>query len=211
MSEHILELLPEYALGTLGHEEAAAVEAHLPRCNLCARELAVIDELHAQLTLSLPAPPIAPELRASILSSIAPASRFERLGGRVAHMLDVSRDRAEELLDWIDTAGRWIAGPHPSTILHLPGGPTVAHANCGFVKLAAGEAFPLHRHLGDEHVLVLQGGYEDSNGATLRRGDEAFKPPGSEHGFTALPGVDLIYLVVLDVGIEIPSDPGFEL
>ena len=210
-SVHVIDLLAEYAIGTLPEPLAREVEAHLARCNPCARELAVIDDVFAALPLGLPpvTPPAA--LRDRIFGVIDGASRFETLVGRVAGMLDVARDRARELLAWIDDAGHWVPGPSPSSLIHLPGGPAVAGANCGFVRLAAGSPFPHHRHLGEEHVLVLQGGFEDSDGATLHRGDEAFKPAGSEHGFTALPGVDLVYLVVLAGGIEIPSDPGFQL
>jgi quercetin dioxygenase-like cupin family protein len=208
---HVLDFLPEYALGTLPEPLAAEVEKHVARCNPCARELALVDEIYGSLPLALPTPPAPRDLRARVLAEVARQSRFEALAGRVAGMLDVPRDRARELLEWVDDAARWVAGPSPSLIMHLKGGPRAAHANCGFVKLAAGASFPLHRHLGDEHVLVLQGGFEDSDGATLHRGDEAFKPAGSEHRFTALPGVDLVYLVVLEEGIDLPSDPGAQL
>lgn len=210
-SQHVLDLLPEYATGTLTEEAARDVETHLGRCNMCARELHIIDDAYAALPLALPVATPPAELRARVLDEVARSSRFETLCGRVGGMLDLAREKARELLDWIDDAGRWIAGPTPSVIIHLPGGPRVAHANCGFVKLAAGATFPLHRHLGNEWVLVLQGGFEDSDGTTLHRGDEAFKPAGSEHTFTALPGVDLVYLVVLETGIEVPSDPSFQL
>jgi predicted ChrR family anti-sigma factor len=211
VSPHVIDLLPEYALGTLAEAQAREVEAHLQRCNPCARELAVLDEIFASLPLALPPAAASRALRERILAAVAGESRFEGLVGRVAGMLDVAREGARELLGWIDDAARWIQGPGPSTLIHLPGGPAVAAANCGFVRVAAGATFPAHRHLGEEHVLVLQGGFEDSEGATLHRGDEAYKPAGSEHSFTALPGVDLVYLVVLTGGIEIPSDPGFQL
>jgi anti-sigma factor ChrR (cupin superfamily) len=208
---HVIDLLPEYAVGTLPEATAREVEAHLARCNPCARELAVLDDVFAALPLGLP--PVAPPraLRDRIFAVVDGASRFETLVGRVAGMLDLARDRARELLAFIDDAARWVPGPASSRLIHLEGGPAVAGANCGFVRLAAGAAFPHHRHLGEEHVLVLQGGFEDSDGATLHRGDEAFKTAGSEHAFTALPGVDLVYLVVLGGGIDIPSDPGFTL
>lgn len=210
-SEHVLDLLPEYAAGTLAEPAAHAVEEHLGRCNLCARELAVLDDTYAALALALPAPPPPEWLRGRVLAAAVRHGRFESLVARVAGMLDVARDRARELLAQIDDAAAWVAGPGPSQLIHLPPGPRVAALNCGFVRVPAGEVFPPHRHLGDEHVLVLQGGYEDSDGATLHRGDEAFKPGGSEHHFTALPGADLVYLVVLANGIDIPSDPGFTL
>ena len=86
----------------------------------------------------------------------------------------------------------------------LPGGPACAAADVGFVRVAAGTTFPLHRHLGDEHVLVLQGTYVDSDGSHYRPGDLAFKPEGSSHEFTAGPDQDLIYVTVFH-GVEVPG------
>jgi anti-sigma factor ChrR (cupin superfamily) len=207
MSGHVGDHLPEYALGTLPPELVGEVEAHLPRCNRCARELAVIDEIFATLPLALsPAPPPA-WLRERILAGAGRQGRFDELAGRVAGMLDVTREQATALLGLIDEPTSWEAGPAVSRAIHLPAGPRLADARCGFVRLEGGGAFPLHRHIGEEQVLVLQGGFEDSDGRVYRRGDEAIRPSGSEHHFTALGGADLVYLVVLFGGLEIPSQP----
>ncbi len=211
MSPHVDDLLPEYAAGTLAEELAATVEAHLPGCNRCARELAVIDDIYASLPLALEPETPPPWLRERILTAVAKTSRFEALVGRVAGMLDVARERARELLALIDEPASWVPGPAVARLIHLSAGPRVADANCGFVWQPAGAGFPQHRHIGEEQVLVLQGGFEDDDGRVYRRGDEAVKAGGSEHHFTALPGTDLVYLVVLYGGLHIPSLPDFEI
>ena len=91
-------------------------------------------------------------------------------------------------------------------LMHLPGGPAVAAFDVGFVRVAAGTPFPPHRHVGDEHVLVLQGSYRDSTGPTVRPGDQVHMPTGTEHHFIAAPERDLIYAVVVG-GIEIGGLP----
>lgn len=201
---HVEDLLPEYATGALPDAVAVEVESHLTRCAACAGSLRELEEIYAQLPLALPAPPPPPGLRARILRSLAGSTenRFETFVARIGELLDVAADKARELLAKIDGGG-WVDGPAGTRLIHLEVGPRVAHANCGFVRVRSGQHFPHHRHLGTEHVLVVQGSYTDSSGRTLRPGDEDIEPPGSEHAFTALPGVDLVYLVVLEVGFEI--------
>jgi anti-sigma factor ChrR (cupin superfamily) len=215
MNEHVdehIELLAEYAAGTLPSHLTVGVETHLPGCERCAQELAVLDQVYAALPLALSPEPPPAGLRERILQGASRVSRFDGLVARVAGMLDHAADKARELLALIDDAAVWVGGPAASRLIHLPPGPAVAGANCGFVHVPAGESFPFHRHLGDEHVLVLQGSFRDeSNGRVLRKADEAQMPAGSAHTFTALSGADLIYLVVLRGGLEIPSEPGFEL
>ena len=42
-------------------------------------------------------------------------------------------------------------------LFHIQGGPAVADAVNGFVRLAAGLHFPPHTHVGNEKVFVLEG------------------------------------------------------
>jgi len=155
------------------------------------------------LALTLPAQAPPPELRDRILASLDPTSRFDSLVDEIARMIDLGKDAVRGLLAKIDTATEWVAGPSPSRLIHLPYGPRLAQVDVGFVHVPAGASFPHHRHLGDEDVLVLQGSYTDTGGATVSRGQTAHKPAGSSHAFTASPGPDLIFLVVLTEGVEI--------
>lgn len=170
-------------------------------------ETPVADPLTA---LSLALPPVAPatDLRARLLATAArPEHRWAPFTARLARMIDVAHERARELLAAIVRADVWHRVVPGVELLHLQGGPAVAGADVGFVRVAPGEAFPEHRHLGVERVLILQGGYVDNLGQTARAGDFVELPPGSSHGFVALPGADLIYAVVAD-GLEFPGlDP----
>ena len=160
------------------------------------------DALYA-LALTLPdeAPP--PELRDRILASLSPTSRFESFIDEIARMIDLGQDAVRGLLAKIDNAAEWVAGPPPSRLIHLPYGPRLAQVDVGFVHVPAGASFPHHRHLGEERVLILQGSYIDSDGATVGRGQTAHKTAGSSHAFTVSPGPDLVFLVILTEGIEI--------
>jgi anti-sigma factor ChrR (cupin superfamily) len=51
------------------------------------------------------------------------------------------------------------------------------------VRLAAGLRFPVHRHKGEEKLLILEGSYTDSTGTVYRSGDLHEMAEGTEHGF----------------------------
>lgn len=164
-------------------------------------------ELFTALSRALPPQPAPPGLRARLLAAVAaPEHRFGPFAARLARLIDVAHDRARALLTDLARPDIWQPFLPAVDLVHLPGGPAVAGADVGFVRLAAGATFPMHRHLGDERVLILQGAFKDSDGTTHHAGAELHQPPGSSHSFTALPGPDLIYAVVV-FGVEIPDAP----
>lgn len=195
--------LVEYVLGTLTAAERAALALELgPRLEA---ELTATREALAALSFTLaPRRPPA-SLRERLLASARGPARFAPFIDRVARFIDVAAERARELLASLEDPATWLPSPGPNIhLVHLQGGPACAAADVGFVRVAAGTTFPLHRHLGDEHVLVLQGTYVDSDGSDYRPGDLAFKPEGSSHEFTAGPDQDLIYVTVFH-GVEVPG------
>jgi len=201
--------LVEYVLGTLSPEHRVQLERDLgPRLG---SELAATRDALALLAVALP--PVqpsmhAPALRARLLLSARGPARFAPFIDRLARLIDVAADRARELLASLERPETWLPSPGPNVALvHLPGGPAVAGADVGFVRVTAGTTFPPHRHLGPEQVLVLQGSYSDSDGSSARAGDLVHMSAGSSHHFTAGPDADLIYAVVVH-GVEIEGfDP----
>jgi len=69
--DRIAELLEEFALGQLGPEQQAEVDAHLRDCATCAQALREINESLALLAESVPAIQPPPSLRARVLASVA--------------------------------------------------------------------------------------------------------------------------------------------
>jgi putative transcriptional regulator len=202
---HPDDLLAALASGALAAEERAQVDAHLAACARCRAELGRLADAAGLLAVALEPAPSPPGARERLLAAAA-SGRFEAFAARVAAMLDVAVAEARRLLDAIDTPAPWSAGPTAAIELyHLAPGPALAGALAGFVRVRAGERFPYHRHLGPEQVLVLQGGLRDDDGSVLRRGDVASAAEGTGHSFVALPGPDLVYLVVLQGGVEIPG------
>lgn len=180
----------------------------------------VVDRESAGL-LALIAEPVEPSraLRDRIGASTRTTSRFEDLEDALAQLVDLPPDRVRALLLAVDgpnedRVGAWQDGPGPGIhLLHFRGGPRVADAVTGFVRIAAESAFPEHRHVGDEAVMVLQGAFRDSDGTVHRRGEIVRMPAGSEHSLVAIGPVPLCYAAVIHRGVVIggelmtPDDP----
>jgi hypothetical protein len=161
--------------------------------------------LDALVRLVEPIPP-APAARAGTLAGARLDDRFEPYVPALARILDVDEPRARALLAGLDADLAWEPQPglpHVSSIW-VDGGPGVARCIRGFVRMAAGTAFPHHRHLGDEHCLVLQGYMQLADGTVLGPGDELGVDADTEHSFTAREGgTDLLFFVIARTGIAI--------
>jgi anti-sigma factor ChrR (cupin superfamily) len=71
------------------------------------------------------------------------------------------------------------------------------------IRMAPGCGYPRHRHIDDEEVLVVQGGYEDELGR-YTRGAFVRYPPGSTHGPRAVDGTeDCVLLALAHEGVAL--------
>jgi hypothetical protein len=194
MTKDVRELLPLYAFGELSADEAAAVE----RAIEADASLAI--ELEQYLDLAAVAPPA--DIKARLLASVG-GGRFESFGDRMAKLLDVSIDRARELLGLIERPASW-ENPVPGVFLiHFEGGPAYAAADCGFVRIAPGCKFPWHTHRGEEVSVILGGALRDIDGKVYRAGDELVQHDGTEHELVALDDAEVIYVARAMNGIEV--------
>ena len=194
MTKDVRELLPLYAFGELSADEAAAVE----RAIEADASLAI--ELEQYLDLAAVAPPA--DIKARLLASVG-SGRFESFGARMAKLLDVSIDRARELLGLIERPASW-ENPVPGVFLiHFEGGPACAAADCGFVRIAPGCKFPWHTHRGEEVSVILGGALRDIDGKVYRAGDELVQHDGTEHELVALDDAEVIYVARAMNGIEV--------
>lgn len=201
-SNHVIDLLPEYALGNIDPDDGASVSAHISACDACAGELAELEDALASLALSLDPVAPSPAARDRVIAA-AKSGRFADFADRFASIFDVAVDRARELLGWIDDPSKWETGPAPRTgLIHFPAGPACAGADTGFVRVEPGVLFPWHLHNGEELNVVLQGACVDSNGTTYRRGDEFVNAGDTEHDFRAIGDVDYIFMVRVLNGVD---------
>jgi quercetin dioxygenase-like cupin family protein len=158
----------------------------------------------AELTTGATAAPQL--LRERLLASVArPRLRYAPLFGALSELFDLDDSALAELFERAESSRQWSVSQVPATeLLHLVGGPRVAGADNGLVRIRAGARFPTHRHLGLERVLVLAGGYRDEpSGRLYSAGDWHEMAPGSSHAYTALPERPLLLAVSVVSGVDV--------
>jgi quercetin dioxygenase-like cupin family protein len=181
MSDHVLELLPEYVLGTLSEEEAEEVERALAESPELVAEMRAISDAYETFAATLPSVAPKPETKARLLSSLA-ENRFLPFVDELSRHFDLAVDRMKQILRKIDDALAWEPGPMPGvSLIHFDGGPNAFAADTGFVRFPAGSIFPQHDHAGPELTYVLQGKFTDSDGKVYGPGDLMIKHPGESH------------------------------
>ena len=214
LNEHVDDLLPEYALGTLPASERGAVEGHLRDCSRCTAELAATsDALHAAALARAPMVAPAAAVRKQLMERVRGQGRFAPFAARVAEMFDLALEKIDALFATLDEPKNWVPGPGGGNELYfVPRGPRLAAAEAGFVRLDPGVHFPRHVHLGQEITLILQGELtEQPSGQRNKAGDFFVREGGSEHSFIVGPGGCLFAVVVFggvnfpELGIEIKS------
>lgn len=203
MSE-IRELLPLYALGILEPAEAGEVERALAADPALAAELATLED--AAVALAAPVPPPA-AVHARLLASIG-GGPFERFSAQIASMFDVTVERARELLGLMARPASWEPAAPGVDLVHVAGGPACAAADCGFVRLAPGAAFPVHTHAGEEVSLILAGQLRDrTSGRIYRTGDEIVERTKLAHDVACEGDAPCLYAARVMNGIEIAGAP----
>jgi len=86
--------------------------------------------------------------------------------------------------------------------LSLPGEYRVS-----LLRLEPGRGLPMHRHVGEEFTVVLQGGYTDSTG-NYGVGDFAVGPGPEQHEPIADPGEPCIALIAIEKPIVLTGPFG---
>ncbi len=179
--------------------EIVREQAHAPEQ---ARLRATIASLGMALEPAAP----ATNLRVRIVASMSVGGRYGVFADRIARLFDLSLDAARDYLARIERADEWGPGPMEGVaILPVMTGARyeAAAALATFTRFEPGVTFPLHAHVGGEVTLVVEGGFRDASGTEIWRGDELYKPPGSEHDFVVLTGGICIAAAVAIGGIDL--------
>ena len=123
----------------------------------------------------------------------ARGGRLSYFVSEVAELFDLSLEDAGKLLARAEGSEGWEDGPGPGVkLMPVDAGPRVGEAMTALVKLEGGADFPHHPHLGPERVRVLEGGYRDSQGVEVWRGEVQDMAAATEHSFTSFDGVGCI-------------------
>lgn len=139
-----------------------------------------------------------------LTSARSPALRWAPHFDKLAALFDLGEPQLLEIAESSARSERWENLPLAGVrLFHLIPGPALAGADAGLVSIPAGTSFPLHRHLGEERTLVLEGALREPDGTLYRAGDSLTRRADTSHAFQVLPGATLIYAVVLFAAIEI--------
>ena len=181
-----------------------------PELPAFAREagLAGRDATLARALTELGAGPSAPPqlLRERLLATVArPRLRYAPMFGALSELFDLGDSALADLFERAADPNEWTAARVPATeLFHVQGGPRVAAADNGLVRIQAGARFPMHRHAGLERVLVLEGGYrDDPSGRVYGPSDWHEMASGTSHAYVALPEQTLLLAVSLVGGVDV--------
>ena len=183
MDDAYAPLVEAYALGALDEPERVAFETHLGTgCEGCRRavlrHLAVVDALPRQLRGTPP----TPSLRSQLLDLAEAPTAVPDLGS----------------LSWDEVV--------PGVRFHIVKDDPSRGMRACLVWATPGARHPLHRHLGDEIILVLQGSLADDR-AQYGPGDICRSRRGSVHSERALPGDDCVCYVLYYNDLEMLEEP----
>ena len=113
-----------------------------------------------------------------------PPHRYAPFFSQTAELFDLPEEALVAQLARLRDPNVWtFAGLPGIAKLRVEAGPALRDAETLLVRFNPGVRFPLHRHVGVERVLVLEGSYEDSNGVLHRAGELREWPSETEHSF----------------------------
>jgi putative transcriptional regulator len=194
MSRHLApdELLLEYAAGVLPEGLALVVSLHVALDPAARRTVERLREMAGAMLDEQDGP----------VDEMALASILTRLDDEPVEARPPAPEPARPGFEWAPSALRpyighkdfkRVLGGFQRIDLKLRGD----RSRAALLKLMPGEGLPVHRHVGTEYTVVLQGGYTDNTGNYVA-GDFATGPGPQEHEPIADPGEPCIALIVLE-------------
>ena len=206
MSRHTApeELLLDYAAGALAQGPALAVALHVALDPVARRAVGHLDALGGAL---MEGEADAAVGRCGARAHARPAGQDRRrtAAGAAPRRGPASNGRRRRLRRLIGAEARWrnVLGGFEEIRLRLPGD---SH-RVSLLRLRPGRGLPMHRHVGTEYTVVLQGGYTDSTG-NYGVGDFAVGPGPEQHEPIADPGPPCIALIVVEKPIVLTGPIG---
>lgn len=203
MSSHVSDELYEYALKIIEPERAKQISRHLRECRACLLELGAINDGFADVG-AIPGPAPKSSLRARLLQDVASIGPYAPYVDEMATMLVGSPTKLKGELRELPHPATWMDGPvDHCRLFPCDAGSELTDVIRSLVLMESGSTFPSHEHLGDEHILVLQGSLLNEDGKLYRPGERLFMAEGTNHSFDVPEGLDLIYFNVVHSGLQI--------
>lgn len=195
-----LDLLTEYAAGTLPLAQAACVSVHMSYCEQCRRTVSQLQDVGASLFEGLQGEAVSESVLNSVLGQLDDEAPLSYVGSQ-DHSSAIGKTPAilQRLMngDYTDLVWKKITSSLSISYLKT-GDPNYEFA---LYHIKAGGKIPEHSHRGAEMTLVLEGGFSDADGS-YHEGDFIMREPGDAHAPTAVQSEDCICLAVLDAPLK---------
>lgn len=194
-----LELLTEYAAGSLSVAQSACVAAHLNYCGECRHSVTQLQNIGAALFESNDPAPVGDTLLNRVLARLDEDAPLHYASATERSYSNATPALLQRLMqgDFSDLPWRKITEALRITRLQT-GDPNYEFA---LYRIRAGGVIPDHGHRGNEMTLVLEGGFSDDRG-TYHPGDFTFRRSDDHHAPRALAEQDCICLAVLDAPLR---------
>ena len=203
------EFLFDYAAGSLPEPLALVVASHMSMCPICQETVERYDAVGGALLKDIPDAAVGDSLLERTIARLDDTAVDEP---EVATQPALDRETLAlvppPLRPYLkgnlsDLSWRRMGRSIHEYQLALPD----SVYNACLMKFQAGKSVVDHTHMGQEHTLVLAGGYSDGD-AHYGRGDLAFADSSLRHRPVADPGEDCICLVVLDAPTRLTGPIG---
>src|SRR5512139_3504449 len=192
-----LDLLTEFAAGSLPLAQSACMSMHINQCPRCVRTVRELNELGANLFEAQEREHVGDAQLNAVLARLdeeQPLAYPKRSSGVRDTPAILQRLMRGDFSDL-----KWSNIGAGLRISYLRTGDP--HYEFALYHMRAGGRVPEHTHRGMEFTLVLQGGFSDVNGS-YGPGDFLLRQPGEVHSPTALQSEDCICVGVLDAPLK---------
>ncbi|MDX9723446.1 MAG: cupin domain-containing protein [Myxococcota bacterium] len=200
MSAHVDDFVLDYLLGEMPESGRLALERHARACEQC--KALVKDAADGLAAVALASQELSPscKLKERIIETVLSARyRYAPFVDRLCELAAIGEKNAMDLLEHINDPKSWVDSPWPPLkMCAFKGGAGLEHSMVALAKLPVGGRFPLHRHVGEERYMILQGRCQEDDGRESKAGDVLVQPSGSQHAFVNIGDSELIFAVVVD-------------
>jgi putative transcriptional regulator len=192
-----LDLMTEYAAGSLPLAQSACVSVHVGFCDHCERLTGQLSDVGAALFEELEPSPVGDVQLDAVLARLdeQPVLKYESEASRSSSAPPI----LQRLMSGDFSDLTWKSIGKSLRISYLKTGDPDHELALYHIK--AGGRIPEHGHRGNEMTLILEGGFSDADGS-YHKGDFLFRRPGEVHSPTALQSEDCICIAVLDAPLK---------
>lgn len=202
-----LELLFDYATGSLPEPVALVIASHASLCGQCRDQVRSVESVGGVLLESIEPVDVSDGALKSVLTRLnepevaatrQPAASDPETADVVPEPLLPYLGRGLAHLAWRGVGRKFEEASLPLTIKGF---------KASLMRLKPGAEMPVHTHRGTEYTLVLAGGYKDG-GEQFIRGDFDRKDSSHEHRPVVDTSDSCLCLVVLDAPVKLTSAMG---